>query len=296
MHYTGPVYRPPLEAYTPLLEVTYGCSWRKCSFCTMYHEQKFGISPIEDIESDLKEMSEQYPKNLKRIFLVNGDAFVLPARKLLEISELIHKYFPEIECISCYASVRNIKSKSDEDLRKLKEAKFDSLYIGLETAYDPALEQMKKGYTAKDEYIQLKRLEDVDMEYNSLIMLGVAGRGNCKAHIEETLKLVNRFKPKRILVTSTSLQENTPLSDMRDAGEFVEATEREILEEELMLLENLEMDDDCLFFGSHPHNLIGFTQYLKYKDDMVKKLKEAIRKIDVEKPGLLDGVLSRGHL
>ena len=97
----------------------------------------------------------------------------------------------KIEILSLPGPDRSI---TDDDLKKLKAAKFDSLYTGLETAYDPALEQMKKGYTAKDEYIQLKRLEDVDMEYNSLIMLGVAGRGNCKAHIEETLKLLNNME------------------------------------------------------------------------------------------------------
>ena len=89
MHYTGPVYRPPPEADTPLLEITYGCSWEKCSFCSMYHTQKFGISPIEDIKQDLEELTRYYPKELKKIFLVNGDAFALPARKLIEIANLI---------------------------------------------------------------------------------------------------------------------------------------------------------------------------------------------------------------
>lgn len=87
MHYTGSVYRPPPEADTPLLEITYGCSWEKCSFCNMYHTQKFGISPLEDIEEDLKELSRYYPEDIEKIFLVNGDAFVLPARKLLEIAD-----------------------------------------------------------------------------------------------------------------------------------------------------------------------------------------------------------------
>lgn len=87
MHYTGPVNRPPPEADTPHLEITYGCSWEKCSFCNMYHTQKFGISPLEDIEEDLKELSRYYPEDIEKIFLVNGDAFVFPARKLLEIAD-----------------------------------------------------------------------------------------------------------------------------------------------------------------------------------------------------------------
>ena len=296
MHYTGPVYRPPIEADTPLLEITYGCSWNRCSFCTMYHGQKFGISPLEDVESDLKEMSRYYPRNLKRIFVENGDAFALPAKKLLEISELIHRYFPEIECITCYASIRNIKPKSVEDLKKLRSSGFNEFYIGLETAYDSALEQMQKGYNSDDEYEALKKLEDTGIDYNAIIMFGVAGKGNYKENVCETVKLLNRFRPKIILTMSTGIQKNTPLADMRDSGEFVEPTEREMLAEEMMYLENLKMDDDCLYFGAHIYNLSRITKYFRYRNEMIEELKKRIDEIDRTNPGLLDTVLERGSL
>jgi len=296
MHYTGPVYRPPPEADTPLLEITYGCSWNKCSFCTMYDGQKFGISPLEDIESDLKELSRYYPKNLKKIYVENGDAFALQAHKLLEIADLIHKYFPEIETIACYASIRNIKPKSLEDLKKLRAAGYDCFYIGLETAYDPALKQMRKGYTQKDEYEQLKKLEDAGISYNAIIMFGVAGKGNYRKNPSETIKLLNRFKPKMILTMSTAVQDNTLLSKMCDDGEFAVPSEREMLDEELMYLENLEMDDDCLYFGGHIYNLSRITQYFKYKEDMIKRFKQRVEELDRNNPGMLDGVLSRGNL
>lgn len=296
MHYTGPVYRPPPEADTPLLEITYGCSWQKCSFCTMYHGQRFGASPLEDIEEDLQELSRYYPKDLKKIFLVNGDAFVLPARKLLEISDLIHKYFPEIECIACYASIRDIKRKSLEDLKKLREAGFNRLYIGLETAYEPTLEQMQKGYTCEDEYNELARLKEVDMNYVALLMLGVAGRGNCVESARQTAELLNEFKPVMIIPTSTSLEKDTPLYEMVQKGEFTEATERELIEEEKTLIENLEMDDDCFFFGAHVHNIIRINYYFKFKEDMLRDLENQVKRIDEMRPGFLDTVAKRGHL
>ncbi len=296
MHYTGPVYRPPPEANTPLLEVTYGCSWNKCSFCTMYHAQKFGISPIEHIKEDLEELSRYYPKDLKRIFLVNGDAFALQAKKLLAIADLIHEYFPEVECITCYASIINIKPKSDEDLEKLRRAGFNELYIGLETAYDPALDQMRKGYTQKDEYEQLERIQNAGMEYNALLMLGVAGRGKYIENAEATINLLNTFKPKIVGPLTTSIQKPAPLYDMKMNGEFVESTEREMILEELMLLENLEMDDDCFFFGSHPYNLIRFSNTFKNRNKMVDDLKNQVDKIDELRPGILDTVFPRGNL
>ena len=296
MHYTGPVYRPPIEADTPLLEITYGCSWNKCSFCTMYQNQKFGISPIEDIEEDLQELSKYYPKNLKKIYVENGDAFTLQVHKLIEIGELIHKYFPEIETITCYTSIRNIKAKSIEDLKKLRALGFNSFYIGIETAYDPALMQMSKGYTQADEYEQLKKLHDAEISYNAIIMFGVAGKGNYRENACETIKLLNTFKPKIILTMSTSVQDNTPLYEMVEKGEFIIPTEREILDEELLYLENLKMDDDCLYFGAHIYNLSRITMYFKYRDEMIRQFKNRVEELDKNNPELLDSVLSRGNL
>lgn len=296
MHYTGPVFRPPPEASTPLLEITYGCSWNRCSFCTMYAGQKFGISPMEHIEEDLQELSRYYPKDLKRIFVVNGDAFALQAHRLLDIADLIHEYFPEIECITCYASIRNIKPKTTEDLKKLRSAGYNEFYMGIETAYDPALKQMRKGYSQADEYEQLKKLEDAGITYNAIIMLGVAGRGNYRSNASETINLLNRFKPHMVLPMSTSVHDNTPLKEMCDSQEFIVASEREMLNEELLYLENLEMDDDCMYFSGHIYNLSRISQSFKYQDEMVQKLKERIEEIDKAHPGLLDSVLSRGHL
>lgn len=296
MHYTGPVYRPPPEADTPLLEITYGCSWNKCSFCTMYNGQKFGISPIEHIEEDLQELSRYYPKNIKKVYVENGDAFALQTHKLLEIAELIHKYFPEVETIACYASVRNIKPKSVEELKQLRAAGFNSFYMGIETAYSPALKQMRKGYNQADEYEQLKKLEDAGISYNAIIMFGVAGKGNYRENALETIKLLNRFKPSMILTMSTSVQDGTPLAKMVESGEFVIPTEREMLDEELLYLENLKMYDDCLYFGAHIYNLSRVTMYFKYQDEMIKQFKDRVEELDKNNPGLLDSVLPRGHL
>lgn len=127
-------------------------------------------------------------------------------------------------------------------------------------------------------------------------MFGVAGKGNYKQNACETIKLLNRFKPKMILTMSTAVQENTPLKDMKDSGEYIEPTEREMLAEEMMYLENLKMDDDCLYFEAHIYNLSRITQYFKYQEDMIERLKNRIDEIDRTNPGVLDTVLSRGSL
>ena len=191
---------------------------------------------------------------------------------------------------------QNIKPKSVEDLKKLRAAGYDCFYIGLETAYDPALKQMRKGYTQADEYDALKKLEDAGITYNAIIMFGVAGKCNYRENASETIKLLNRFKPRMILTMSIVVQEGTPLEEMVEKGEFVIPTEREMLDEELMYLENLKMDDDCLYFGAHIYNLSRITQYFKYQDDMIERFKRRVEEIDRNNPGMLDTVLSRGHL
>ena len=118
MKYTGPVFRPPFEAHSLLLQVTVGCSHNKCTFCTMYRDTPFQVESMEQIEKDLREARQSYAL-VRRIFLVNADPFVLSADKLKAIAEKINEIFPEIETIAMYASVKNIIDKTDEELKEL---------------------------------------------------------------------------------------------------------------------------------------------------------------------------------
>ena len=293
MHYTGQVYRPPVEAYTPMLEITVGCSHNKCSFCTMYRQTPFFVSPLEDVESDLKEMREDYGPNIKRIYLLNGDPFVLSTPKLLKISELVHKYFPKIETLSCYASINEIRNRSVEELKTLRAAGYNDLYFGLETGYDPALKIMNKGFTAEEEYENLKKLQEAGMTYRALLMPGVAGRGKGTENALATAKLLNTYKPNMVLIFNTSVAPGSDLEKIRDAGGFTEATERENLEEIKLLLNSLDMDDDCYFFGSHPFDLVPVSGYFKDRDEIVRHIDAGMKRID---PKVLDSVYRRGAI
>lgn len=291
MHYTGQVYRHPMEAYTPLLEVTAGCSHNKCSFCTMYRETPFRVSPMEHIEEDLKELRSR-ESSVKRIFLVNGDAFVLSTEKLVTIAEKIKAYFPEIETITGYTSIKNLNSKSLEDLKKLKALKYNQVHIGLESAYDPAIKQMNKGFTQAEAYENLEKLTKAGIEWDALIMTGVAGKGKGKIHIEETAKLLNTFPPYMVSVMTTSVSEGSELEILRDRGEFVECTELEKLEEEKLLLKLLEQEDGY-FFGSHNYNLVPVSGPLKDKQEIIEVIERRISNID---DAILNSVILRDSI
>ena len=206
MHYTGQVYRPPLEAYTPLLEVTYGCSHNACAFCTMYHQTIFGISPLSDIESYILEIKENFSGNFDRIYLLNGDPFVLPTERLLEIADLIHKHLPNVKTITSYASFYNLKDKSVEDMIALRKAGYNELYFGVETGDPEVLAWINKGADLDDYYEGLRKMKAADMDYFAIVMQGIKGAGKSKENALATAEFLNFYPAKGIFIMSTDVQ------------------------------------------------------------------------------------------
>ncbi len=292
MHYTGQVYRPPTEASTPLLEVTAGCSYNRCAYCTMYDRTAFSISPEENIISDLEELSV-FKDRIGRIYLLNGDPFILPADKLLRIADLIHEYLPNVITITCYASIRDIMNKTPEEMRKLREAGYNEVYIGIETAYQPALEMINKGCSNEDEYRELGKLKAAGMDYIAIIMNGIAGKGKSKEHVEATVKLLNETQPVGVGPMSTSVSPGSELEAMRDRGEYTELTEGEILEEEIALLEGLELDPEAFWFGSHVFNNVSVSGLFKKKEEMLARLRAGLDAMSEEER---KSIRDRGHI
>ncbi|MFI3255599.1 MAG: radical SAM protein [Eubacteriales bacterium] len=278
MHYTGQVYRHPIEGNTPLLEVTAGCSHNKCSFCTMYQNTPFSLSPLSHIEEDLQELASSN-QNINRVFLVNGEPFILSTEKLVEIGKLIGKYLPNIETITCYASVKSLKSKSVEELKLLRSLKFNQLHVGLESAYDPALLQMNKGFTQDEAYENLKKLQEAKIEWDAIVMLGVAGKGKGQEHIAQTSALINEFPPYLLSIMTTAVSTGTPLEVMRDQGTFVECSEGEMILEEIDLLEKINVEE-AYFFGGHSYNLIPVNAPLSRKSEIIEHLKQKYAVLD----------------
>lgn len=287
MHYDGQVYRPPTEGNTALLQVTTGCSYNKCTFCTMYNQTPFRVSPEDEVIADLKESVET---GLDRIFLLNGDVFVLSTDRLLRLSELIRLYLEDMKTILCYASMRDIKRKSLEELRTLKEAGYSDLHIGIETGYKPAFEMMNKGVTYEEQLEGLEKLKKSGLDYMALLMFGVAGRGKGLVNAEATAELLNRFPPKSILVTTTGVMPGSRLEKLREEGIFTEATERENIEEEIRLVESLKLEGETFFFGSHMLNFVRVSDRLKNKKRILNRL---YRALEDTPPEQLDTVKKR---
>lgn len=258
--YDEVMYRPPFEAGSFLLEVTKGCSHNQCSFCTMYRNVPFRVLPDDAIEKQLADM-KHYTSRIRRVFLENGDPFVLNADRLLHIAEMIHHSLPAVETIAMYASVKNIQNKTDADLAALRKAGINELNIGVESGLDLALTVMNKGYTATQAHEELLRLKNAGIEWGANVIFGGAGAGNGKENAEATAALLNETKPYLIFTGTIHADAGCPLYDDLKQGRFVEPSIGEYLDEEERFLALLDLDE-CFYFGLHPSNIVPLQGWL----------------------------------
>ena len=223
MNLTGMVYRPPYEANSLLLQVTLGCSHNKCTFCYMYPDVKFTVCPMEQIEADIEE-AEQVCPNVERVFLEHGDAFVLSADRLSQIATAIHKKLPNVKTIAMYASIQNIKHKTDAELRRLCDLGIGGLDIGVESGLDAALTYMNKGHTAAEAKEQLLRLTKAGITYSFNAILGCGGADLWCENANATADLINAVQPHLLFIGSlrnsmrlpaTSACNSTPVLNTR---------------------------------------------------------------------------------
>lgn len=269
LHFNGPVWRPPYEAYSQLLQVTAGCTHHSCKFCTLYGEQHFRLSPLAEVEADLRAIRQYQPK-ARRVFLTGANPFVLSYGKLAALADLIHEHLPRCQDIGCFARITDIRPKTDEQLRDLRLRGFDRLSIGMESGDDEVLRRMNKGYTAEDISRQLARLERAGIRYSLFYLIGLAGRGGGLRNARCTAELLNRFRPCTLNFTSLTVFPAAPLYAEIRRGKFVEAPERERLEEVRELIARLTIRVTLL--GNSVSNAIPFSGHLP--DDHARLLRE----------------------
>lgn len=268
MHYTGTIWRPPYEASSLLLEVTAGCTHHKCKFCTLYNDLpfKFRMSPLEDIESDLREaqlwstdpislltarlQGIPKPQQLQRVFLTGANPFVLKYERLMTITDLIRQYIPSIKTIGCFARITDVALKSDEELVALHQAGYDGLTIGIETGDDEALRFMNKGYAAADLVTQCRRLDQAGIHYSFFYLVGVSGAGRGEVGAKETAAICNQLHPTRIGVNMLTIYPDSELYQEIQQGNWQEESEIEKYKEIRILLENLKIPTQFAALGA----------------------------------------------
>lgn len=262
MKYDAQIYRPPKEYKSILLQVTSGCTHNKCKFCGMYRYTTFKMESLEQIEKDIIEASNHpFYKNSKRLFLLNGNPFVLKTERLLKISDLIHKHLPNVEVITTYASIKDIERKTDEELDLLKKAGYNDLYIGVESGNQEALSFINKGNTVEEAIREMRRLDKFDYYYYAMILTGLMGKGIDKAieNGKKTGEMLSKVNCRGIFPMSVTIVPGTELWQMYSNGEYEEATEYDRLIELREIIENLNPEKTALISSAHNSN----TMFIK---------------------------------
>ena len=267
-----------------MLPVAVGCSYNRCKFCTLFRHLKYRELPMEQIEAELERV-RSLGGNPKHVFLGDGNAFGLSTKRLLEITDLIHRYFPGCQAINMDGTITNIQAKSREELLALREAGICHLYLGIESGLDDVLRYMGKDHNLDQAYRQIDRIQRAGFIFDAHIMTGIAGHGRGLENGTATAEFFNRTRPQRIINFSLFLFHSAPLFQEAQAKTFIPATELENLQEERLLLELLQTDGPLAYDGFHDR--IEFRVRGTLPDDrknMLNKLDLAIEEYRDHEP------------
>ena len=232
------------------------------------------MSPLSEIESDLKVIRQWQPR-ARRVYLTGANPFALSYNKLMDIAILLRKYLPDMVSFGMFARVTDITSKSVEELKKLRHMKLDSINIGLETAHDPTLERMNKGYHASDILEQLSKLDEAGIRYNVFYLNGLGGKGCGVESAVATADVLNKLHPCIINIVSLTVFPESKLYQEVLDGTYTEEPEIERLIEMRTLIERLRIKVNLL--GHHVSNTVPITGALPH--DRVAILREFDRAI-----------------
>ena len=254
MRYFGSVYRPPSEARSLIVQVTYGCSHNTCAFCSMYKAKKFTLRPMEEILEDFRLARQAYSK-VGRIFLADGDALIRPAADLERILESIAELFPECERVTCYASPSSIHKRTPEELLRLRERNLTMVYMGLESGCDQVLKKMRKGHTAADIVAAGQKINAAGIELSVTAISGLGGVELWREHAMDTAAALSAMKPAYIGLLTLMVEPGTPLYDWVRKGEFTLLDSRQVLEETALLIAQLDCEG-AVFRMNHASNYL----------------------------------------
>jgi len=276
MKYEGKLYRPPSEAYSLIIQATIGCSHNKCTFCSMYKEDKFRIRSTEEIIKDLY-LGREYYKNVKRVFLADGDALIIKTEELVKILQAIKNIFPECERVGVYGSPKSILLKSKEELEELKSLGLGIVYLGLESGSDKILQDIKKGVNSQEMIDAGKKIKDSGIELSVTLISGIGGKEDSKEHAIESARVLNEMKPDYIGLLTLLLEEGTELYEDVQSGKFQLLSPIEVLLETKTLVENLEVEN-CIFRSNHASNYLPLRGTLmEDKELILVQIEEGLR-------------------
>lgn len=276
IQYNEPLFRPPSEARSLILQITLGCSWNKCSFCEMYTSKHFIARKEEDIFNDINTFLP-YTDQIRRVFLADGDPLVLSTKRLLKILSKLKDTFPKLQRISTYASPSNLSRKSDAELKELYEAGLTLLYVGIESGDSEVLECIQKGETFETTIEGLNKSKAAGMSSSVMIINGVGGTVLTHQHAVNSAKVLNETQPKYASTLVLTAHKGMEHFKNRYKGNFIELSQLELFKEMKTFIGALELTS-TIFRSDHASNNLILKGVLgKNKRQFLDKIDSAIK-------------------
>ena len=289
MDYQGNIFRPPSEARSILLQITTGCSHNKCSFCGMYKGSRFSIKNDETIMADIDFAARNFRRQ-RRLFLCDGDALILPQKRLVSILSAIQTKLPWVRRIGTYANTKCIKRKSPEELRELHDLGLTIAYMGLETGDDVTLQAINKGSDAKQMIAMGQKIRASGIKLSITVLLGIAQKERSHIHAKESGRVLSAIDPEFVGALTLMLTPGTPLFEKSREDEFYLLDSLEMLEELGIMIANTELTGGY-FHANHASNYLPIKAKLpRDKDATLKLIDEALKGKISLKPEYMRGL------
>ena len=302
IYYCEPVFRPPSEARSLLIQLTEGCTYH-CDFCVSNLNKKFKVRELNEVKKDLDlGAKNSWSRNVKKIFFLDGNAMVTPTEKLLELTNYAMKVYPNLERVGVYAHAKDILKKSDDHLRVLSNAGLKIAYVGFESGYDFLLKSVNK-HATKEDYIKAsKKLMKADITLSATFINGLGGANNpevSKIHALESADLINKICPNDdriwyIAFLTLMIPPSTEIFNKRVQGEFKEMESKEILQELKNFIKHIDFPNknaNCVFRSNHASNYLPIKGILeKNKEGILQTINYGLNHLEILKPEIYRGL------
>lgn len=262
LHYDMPLWRPPSEGRNLIIQATIGCSFNRCSFCSMYRGKQFRARALDEVLADIERAAGLWPE-ATRVFLADGDALVLPVEHLHRILDKLAECLPALTRVSSYALPANLIKKSVEELESLVARKLSLIYYGIESGSHDILKRITKGASPRAMIDGLTKAKDAGLKVSAMVILGLGGRARWREHIDATAELVNRVAPSYLSTLQLGLEPDVRDEFFRKFGEpFAFQDDAAILAEQERLIDRLDPPSPVIFRSNHASNALPLAGIL----------------------------------
>ena len=290
IHYEEPLFRPPSEAESIIIQATIGCSYNKCTFCSMYKSKKYREKNYQSIAEEIEILSSF--SETRHVFIADGDALALKTDQLLKIFTKLKDTFPKLRRISIYGNTLNILSKTNLELESLAKAGLSIIYLGFESGSNFILKKINKGVSKEDQKKAVLRVQESGIDISATIITGLGGKEHWKEHIEQSSELINLSSPKYLSTLSLMIDPNIRAGFISPfESDFSLQDDSGILNEEKLLISLINSSKRIIFRSNHASNILPLSGILpRDKEKLITQIDHAIKDGSGIRPAWIRGL------